>query len=90
MSQLGTAKIEAIAESLKHVIVAAKKISADKKLDIADLPAAMDLLVKLPVIVESLKEVGEAWKEAKDIDVAEVVALIQKIDAIVKEIEAAK
>jgi cell division FtsZ-interacting protein ZapD len=89
MSQLGTAKIEAIVESLKHVAIAAKKISADKKVDLQDIPAAMELLVKLPSIIENVKELGEAWKEVKDIDVAEVVSLIQKLDAAVKQVEAA-
>lgn len=87
--QLGTQKIEAIVESLTHVAVAAKKISADKKISLEDVPAAMELLVKLPGIVESVKELGEAWKEAADIDVAEVVQLIQLLDKKVKEVEQA-
>lgn len=90
MSQLGTEKIEQIVESLKHVAIAAKKISADKKIDLQDIPAAMELLVKLPGIIENVKELGEAWKEVKDIDVSEVVSLIQKLDAAIKEIEKAK
>lgn len=89
MSQLGTERIEAIVESLTHVAVAAKKISQDKKISLEDVPAAMELLVKLPGIVDSIKELGEAWKEAADIDVAEVVKLIQLLDAKVKLIEKA-
>lgn len=89
MSQLGTEKIEAIVESLSHVAIAAKKITADKKVSIEDLPAAMDLLVKLPGIVESFRELSSAWAEVKDIDVAEVVKLIQLLDAKVKSVEQA-
>jgi hypothetical protein len=89
MSQLGTEKLEKIVESLSHVAIAAKKITADKKVSIEDLPAAMDLLVKLPSIVESFSELKTAWAEASDIDVAEVVKLIQLIDAKVKSVEQA-
>jgi hypothetical protein len=87
--QIGIDKIEKIVESVKHVAVAAKKISSDKKVDLADLPAAMELLVKLPGIVESFSAFKEVLDQGKDLDVAEVVLLIQKIDAAVKEVEKA-
>lgn len=87
--KIGTDKIEKIVESVKHLAVAAKKISADKKVDLADLPAAMELLVKLPSIVESLSAFKEVIAQGKDLDVAEVVELIKKIDAAVKEVEKA-
>ena len=87
--QIGIDKIEKVVESVKHVAIAAKKISADKKLDLADLPAAMELLVKLPAIVESLSAWKDILAQGGDIDVAEVVVLIQKIDAAVKEVEKA-
>lgn len=85
--QIGIDKLEKVVESFKHIAVAAKKISADKKVDLADLPAAMELLVKLPSIVESFTAWKEILEQGRDIDVAEVVVLIQKIDAAVKEIE---
>lgn len=87
--QIGIDKIEKVVESFKHIAVAAKKISADKKVDLADLPAAMELLVKLPSIAESLTAWKEVLDQGKDIDVAEVVLLIQKIDAAVKDVEKA-
>jgi hypothetical protein len=86
--EIGIDKIEKVVESLKHIAIAAKKISADKKVDLSDLPAAMELLVKLPAIVESFTAWKEVLEQGKDINVAEVVVLIQKIDAMVKEVEA--
>jgi hypothetical protein len=86
---LGVEKIEKLVDSLAHVAVAAKKISADKKVDLADLPAAMELLVKIPEIAASLSELSAAFDEAKDLDVAEVVSLIKKVDEKVKLIEKA-
>lgn len=88
MSEVGIDKIEKVVESLKHLAIAAKKITADKKVNLEDLPAAMELLVKLPSIVESFTAWKEVIEQGKDIDVAEVVVLIQKIDAMVKEVEA--
>ena len=89
MEKLGTEKIEGILEVLKKLAVAGKKISADKKVDLQDLPHVIGLLPELPAIFEKFKSLGEAVDEGKDIDVAEVVGLIQKIHAMVKEVEAA-
>jgi hypothetical protein len=86
---LGTEKIEQISECLKDVAILAKKISEDKKVDINDLPHLIAFLPKLGEIVEAFKGAGEAIEEAKDIDVAEVVALIQMIHKKVKEVEQA-
>jgi hypothetical protein len=86
---LGTEKIEKLVEAIAHVAVAAKKISADKKITLDDLPAAMDLLVKIPEIASAFSELSAAFDEAKDLDVAEVVSLIKLVDAKVKLIEKA-
>lgn len=85
--QLGTEKIEALAESIKKIAIAGKKISADKKVDVADLSHVIGLIPELPSIIDSFKEIGAAFEEGKDLDVAEVVKLIQAIHAKVKEIE---
>ena len=82
-------KIEKAAEALAHIIIAGKKISADKKVDLQDLPAAMELITKLPAIVEAFTAYQEIVAEAKDLDIAEVVTLIKKVDELVKKVEAA-
>lgn len=89
MEQLGTEKIEALAESLKEIAIVAKKIAADKKVSLEDLPAVMALLPKIGEIVESFSDLGKVIDEGKDLDVAEVIALIQLVHAKVKEIEKA-
>jgi len=86
---LGTEKIEAIAESLKEVAILIKKISADKKVDIQDVAHLVAFLPKIEGIISSIKELGQAVEEGKDIDVAEIVVLIQKMHSKIKEIEAA-
>jgi hypothetical protein len=87
--QLGTEKIEKAADALAHLVVAGKKISADKKVDLQDLPAAMELITKLPQIVEAFSDIKGIVEEGADIDVSEIVALIGKVDELVKKIEKA-
>jgi hypothetical protein len=86
---LGTEKIEAIADSLKEVAILIKKISADKKVDISDIAHLVAFLPKIDDIIASMKDLGQAVEEGKDIDVAEIVVLIQKIHSKLKEIEQA-
>jgi len=87
--KLGTEKIEEIKESLKKLVIAGKKISADKKVDLNDLVHVMALLPELPAIFASIKEVGEAFEELKDTDVSEAIALIQSFHEAIKQIEKA-
>lgn len=86
---LGTDKIEAILEDVKELVIVAKLIKEDGKVDLADLPHVISLLPKLGKFVEDFKAIGEAVEEGKDIDVPEVISLIQKISAMVKEVEKA-
>ena len=87
--KLGIEKSEKFVNSLGEIAKFGKKISADKKVNLEDLPEAVAFLVKVPAIIEDFKAIGEVFEEGKDYDVAEVVALIQKVHAKVKEIEAA-
>jgi len=87
--QLGTDKIEKALDALAHIIIAGKKISADKKVNLEDLPAAMELITKLPSIVEAFSAYQEILAQGKDIEVTEVVKLIVKLDELVKKVEAA-
>ena len=86
---LGTDKIESILEDVKELVIVAKLVKEDGKVDLADLPHVISLLPKLGKFVEDFKAIGEAVEEGKDIDVPEVISLIQKISAMVKQIEKA-
>ena len=89
MEKIGTESIEGLLEVLKKLAIAGKKISADGKVDLQDLGVLISLLPELPAMLEKAKHLGKAIEEGKDIDVPEVVALIQKVAAMVKEVEAA-
>lgn len=84
---IGTEKIEALLEDIKELVVVAKKIKEDGKVDVSDLAHAVGLLPKLPKIIEDVKAVSEAIEEAKDLDVAEIVGLVQKVSSLIKDIE---
>lgn len=86
---LGTEKIEAILNDVKEVVIVAKKIKEDGKVDLADLPHVIAIIPKLGQFIEDFKAVGEAVEEGKDIDITEIVSLIQKITKMVNEIEKA-
>jgi hypothetical protein len=86
---LGTEKINKIVDALGEVAKIGKQVAEDKKVSIEDLPAFVAFFPKIPEVISAFKDLGEAVEEGKDIDVAEVVGLIQKIHAKVKEIEAA-
>lgn len=88
-NQVGTDKIEKLAEVLKVLTIAGKRISADKKVDINDLQHVIALVPQLSALAEVVTSFGDLIAEGKDLDVAEVVALIQLVDKKVKEVEAA-
>ena len=78
-----------VVDAIGELAKVAKKVSEDKKVDVQDLAHVIALVPKLPEMIEAFKDLGAVIEEGKDIDVAEVVALIQKVHAKVKEIEAA-
>ena len=86
---LGTENIEKLAEVLKHLVIAGKKISSDKKVDMNDLPHVIALVPQLGNLAEVVTHFGKVIDEGKDLDVSEVVALIQLVSAKVKEVEKA-
>lgn len=86
---IGTEKIEAILSVVEKLVIAGKKIKADGKVDLQDLPVVISLLPQIPSMIDALKDVSAAVEEGKDLDVSEIVSLIQSIAAKVKEIEKA-
>jgi len=86
---LGTEKIEAILDDVKELVIVAKKVKLDGKVDASDLVHLVALLPKLGKFIEDFKALGEAVEEGKDIDVAEIVSLVQAVSKKIKEIEQA-
>ena len=89
MGKQGIVAIESVLVELGEVAVIAKKIARDGKLGVDDIAHAIELGQRVPKIIAAVKLFDEAVVEAKDIDVAEVIALIQSVVAKVKAVEAA-
>lgn len=89
MSKKGVESIEQVKESLKKLVIAGKKISADGKIGIDDVAHVIALASEFPAMLDSFKKFGEAFEEIKDVDVNEAIALIQSFHKAIKEIEAA-
>jgi F0F1-type ATP synthase delta subunit len=87
--KLGTEQIEKLAEVLKHLVIAGKKVKADGKVDMNDLQHVIALVPQLAPLADVVSNIGKLIDEGKDLDVAEVVTLIQLVDKKVKEVEAA-
>lgn len=88
-AKLGTENIEKVLEGAFKIAVAVKQVAEDKKLSVEDLPAVINLVKEVGSLVEAGKAAPEALEEIKDIDVSEVLSLIAKVDAMVKQVEKA-
>ena len=86
---LGTEKFEKILNHLAAAVLLYKQVAEDKKVDLSDIPHAIDFSKKLPEMIQDFKELSAVLEEIKDFDVTEIIALIGKVDAHVKQIEKA-
>jgi len=82
-------KILLILEKIEVLGVSGKKIMADGKVDLADLPVAVGLLSEINGMIEAFKGAGEAFGELKDLDSAEGLAVLGKLYEIGQNIEKA-
>lgn len=80
--------IEGLLENLEVLALAGIKIAEDG-IGSEDIATAVGLLSNVSELLGNFKKAGEAFKEAKDIDSEEAVALIGKIYSIGKKVEEA-
>jgi len=82
-------KIILILEKIEVIGVSAKKVMADNKVDLLDLPVAISLLSEINGMIEAFKGASEALDEVKDLDGAEALEIVKKLYEVGKEIEQA-
>jgi len=82
-------KILKILEQIETLGVSGKKIMADGKVDLADLPVAIGLLSEINSMIEAFKGAKEAFGELKDLDSAESLEIVKKLYEVGKSIEQA-
>lgn len=76
-------------EGLKVLGVAAKKIGADGKINIADLPAFLELMNKSNHIIAAAQGVEAIPAEMKDLSQEEAALLLAKVYEVLSAIKAA-
>lgn len=83
-----TKELMELLTGVKLLLLSAKKIMADKKVNVADLPAVMELVQKSNVLVEAITGYQSIPAEVKDLDATEAQAIVAEIYALVKEVKA--
>lgn len=84
-------EIKETKELLDGLEVAAKaiaKIAKDKKINAEDLPVLISLATDFEKLVAAFSGLEEVPAELKDLDEAEVIAIISKLYAIGKSVKA--
>lgn len=77
-------------KGVEVVGVAAVKIFADGKVNLADLPHLAELAKNLDVVIAGAEGAGEIPAEVKDLDQAELIELGTAAFALVKALKEAK
>lgn len=84
-----TKEITELLDGVKAIGVAVKKIMADGKIGIADLPVVVSLLSDFKVLSDAVAGADQIPAEVKDLDAAEVQALVAKCLEVAAAIKAA-
>jgi len=74
--------------AVELLAITGAKIAKDKKVSADDLPAAVELLKKLDVVLVGIKDLDKLDEEIKDLDEAELIAIVSKVMIIAKSIKA--
>lgn len=75
----GIKEIMELLEGVKVIGVSAKAMMADGKVDLKDIPEAIELLKQYQTIIEAFKGAGEIPHEVKDMSVDELQAVGAKV-----------
>jgi len=85
---MGNKEIKEVIEGLKVIAVTVKKITADGKVNLEDLPHVMSVVADSAKIVEAFKGLDVAAKEAQTLteeEAKEIVALLYSAAKAVQE-----
>lgn len=85
--KVGVEKLKALFKVIEKVGVTEQKIMADGKISYDDIGPAIALISGIQEDIKAIKEIKGALEEAKDLDQAEVVELLQEGYRVVKAIE---
>lgn len=75
-------------EGIKVLAVDVKKVLADGKVDLKDLPVLMELLTQFSVLTAAVDGIDQIPAESKDLSSEEIAVLVDKVLEIVKIVKA--
>jgi len=76
-------------DGVKLIAEFGKKVSADKKVGLEDLPALLDLVQKSDMLVKAVQGFGEVEKELKDLSLEESQMILSKLFEAAKSVQMA-
>lgn len=88
-NNLGIENIKKTVTALKILAKAGKKIGADGKIDLNDLPHLVELAKESGALAAGIDGAGMVIPEAKDLSAEELVELVQFLIDTVQEVRAA-
>lgn len=84
----GIKELSELLVAVETLAIAGAKIAKDKKVNAEDLPAVIELVKKLDTVLVGIKDVDQIDEEVKDLDEAELIAIVSKVLVIAKSIKA--
>lgn len=78
-----------ILKGLRVVVPAGVEVAADGKLSAKDIKPVVEAIKKYDIVVEAVKNGGDAIGEAKDYDIAELALIGAETLELIKDIKAA-
>lgn len=88
--KLGIKELSEVFDGLDVLAEAVGKVMQDGKVGPSDITALVELATKFNVLAEAAKDADGALKEAKDLDQAEVLALVGRVYQVVQKFADAK
>ena len=88
--KVGTKELMELLAALELSAKIVAKISADGKVNAADIAHVVDLAKSFDVLTEGFKGIDLALIEGKDLDSTEILALVTRLIEIVKNVEQAR
>jgi len=85
----GVSNILEVLSAISLLANGGKKILKDGKVNLEDVPAALELIKKVDVIVAAVKDVKDVIPEAKDLSQEEVAVLLASLMSAVKSFQEA-
>lgn len=85
----GIKELLELLEGVKTLALDGKKVMADGKVNLADLPVAMELLNQFDVLSAAVKGADQIPGEFKDLSIGEIEQIVAKVLEIAAALKAA-